>query len=97
MTGTKLCQALAQMVYEATHLSPCKSNGDHDCTIKAATLVNARAALAATPTPPTLSEDLREGDDEAPCTTCDDTGITWGTERPCACAAGAALAQVKAS
>jgi hypothetical protein len=49
MTEAKLRQALSQMVYEATHLSPCKANGDHDCTIKAATLANARAALATQP------------------------------------------------
>lgn len=40
-----LREALARMVYEATHLSPCKPNGDHDCTIKADALAMARAAL----------------------------------------------------
>lgn len=38
-------EALRRMVYEATHLSPCKPNGDHDCTIKAGTLAYARTAL----------------------------------------------------
>jgi hypothetical protein len=40
-----LVEALERMVYEATHLSPCKPNGDHDCTIKADALEQARAAL----------------------------------------------------
>ena len=40
-----LREALARMVYEATHLSPCKPNGDHDYTIKADALAMARAAL----------------------------------------------------
>lgn len=38
--------ALVGFVYEATHLSPMKPNGDHDCTIKAETLAQARATLA---------------------------------------------------
>lgn len=40
-----LREALARMVYETTHLSPCKPNGDHECTIKADALAMARAAL----------------------------------------------------
>ncbi len=39
-------QALERMVYETTHLSPCKPNGDHDCTISAEALAQARATLA---------------------------------------------------
>ena len=38
-------KALKRMVYETTHLSPMKPNGDHDCTIKADALAQARAAL----------------------------------------------------
>jgi hypothetical protein len=37
-----LLVALEGMIYEATHLSPCKPNGDHDCTITAGTLAKAR-------------------------------------------------------
>lgn len=33
-----LREALGEIVYETTHLSPMKANGDHDCTIKANTL-----------------------------------------------------------
>lgn len=46
-TEERLREALREMVYETTHLSPCKPNGDHDCTIKADTLVRARLALTA--------------------------------------------------
>lgn len=51
MSSSVITEALRRMVYETTHLSPCKPNGDHDCTIKAGTLAYARAALACTPTP----------------------------------------------
>lgn len=44
----RLREALGRMVYETTHLSPMKPNGDHDCTIKADTLAQARAALKGT-------------------------------------------------
>lgn len=37
--------ALRRMIYETTHLSPMKPNGDHDCTIKADALAQARQAL----------------------------------------------------
>jgi hypothetical protein len=40
----RLREALRRMIYETTHLSPCKPNGDHDCTIKAETLAYARTA-----------------------------------------------------
>jgi len=43
--NAKLREALANMVYETTHLSPMKPNGDHDCTISAVCLHEARAAL----------------------------------------------------
>lgn len=40
-----LREALERMVYETTHLSACKPNGDHDCTVKADALAKARKAL----------------------------------------------------
>ena len=43
------------------------------------------AMLAATPAP---AVDAQEGDDEGPCTDCEDTGITTQTERACSCEAG---------
>ena len=46
LPGIGLRVALRRMVYEATHLSPCKPNGDHDCTITADALAEARAALS---------------------------------------------------
>lgn len=51
-----LFEALEEMVYETTHLSPMEPNGDHWCRISAQALANARAALSkANPqiTPPT--------------------------------------------
>ncbi|MGN6146291.1 MAG: hypothetical protein ACTHOP_22180 [Mesorhizobium sp.] len=39
-------EALKQLVYEATHLSPRDDDGSHLCRISASALVNARAALA---------------------------------------------------
>lgn len=45
----RLRKALGRMVYETTHLSPMKPNGDHDCTIKADALAQARAALEGKP------------------------------------------------
>ena len=51
--------ALGCMIYETTSLSPCKPNGDHDCTIRATTLAKARLAyhgtakVAASPKPDT--------------------------------------------
>jgi len=44
--------------------------------------VSSQAAVAA----PAI--DAQEGDDEGPCTTCYDTGITIQTERACSCEAG---------
>lgn len=41
--------ALRRMIYETTHLSPMKPNGDHDCTIKADALEQARQALESQP------------------------------------------------
>ena len=46
--NARLREALNRMVYETTHLSPMKPNGDHDCTIKADALAQARAALQET-------------------------------------------------
>ncbi|BCI69974.1 hypothetical protein SPKIRA_08040 [Sphingomonas paucimobilis] len=40
---------------------------------------------AATPAP---AVDAQQGDDEGPCTDCEDTGITTQTERACSCEAG---------
>jgi hypothetical protein len=42
----RLRAALLAMVYEATHLSPERDDGSHDCRISAATLRAAREALA---------------------------------------------------
>lgn len=46
----RLREALANMVYETTSLSPMETNGDHKCIIKADALQTARAALAREPT-----------------------------------------------
>jgi hypothetical protein len=42
-------EALVEMVYETTHLSPENEDGSHLCIIPKHTLEKARAALASTP------------------------------------------------
>ena len=41
-----LLAALVVMVYETTHLSPCRADGSHDCRISGDALAKARAAIA---------------------------------------------------
>lgn len=43
-----LRRALSVMLYEATHLSPAREDGSHDCRISAVALETARHALART-------------------------------------------------
>ena len=47
----ELQEALTAFVYETTHLSPCRTDGSHDCRIPAQTLSRARAALTNTGEP----------------------------------------------
>jgi len=44
----RLREALARLVYEATHLSPMQDDGSHVCAISSVALKNARAALSGT-------------------------------------------------
>ena len=41
----QLREALSQMVYETTHLSPMENDGSHWCKISKEALIQARAAL----------------------------------------------------
>lgn len=43
----KAREALREMIYETTHLSPEEADGAHKCIIPARALSNARSALAA--------------------------------------------------
>ncbi len=43
--NARLRGVLQAMVYETTHLSPCRPDGSHDCRISGEALAAARAAL----------------------------------------------------
>lgn len=72
-------------------------NGEGEWEIEAtfSSVAEARAAffgwaigLHHAPATPAPAVDAQEGDDEGPCTDCEDTGITIQTERACSCEAG---------
>lgn len=57
---SQLREALAEMIYETTHLSPMEPDGGHRCIISGATLEKARAALSGVTQPATSElENLR--------------------------------------